>query len=283
LKTREEIVTCRSGLGRLLPVGPRSVLFGAHCFFIHPIFVAWAWARLYGFPWDPRLWAAFFLHDLGYLFLWCPNMDGPEGERHVEWGAAVMHRLFDRSPETPPDWERKTLTAPDWVPGEDTDEWLIDEFDRHYPEGWRLAITGSQITPEGRPTLLLMRECRSTRWRDFCLYHSRFYAKRDGKPFSRLCVADKLSVALEPWWLYLPRVVLSGEVREYMAAASIDPVTGERRSGTKYAGEPHRTNPAEVAALTPLRRWHKRMTNYLRDWSVAHRDGCPDLWTPGGV
>lgn len=75
-------------------VGTKSVLFGAHCFLLHPWFVAWAWWKLYGFPWDPRLWVAFFIHDLGY---WgSPNMDGPEGERHPEWGALVMARLFDR-------------------------------------------------------------------------------------------------------------------------------------------------------------------------------------------
>jgi hypothetical protein len=34
---------------------------------VHPFFVAYAWSRLFGFPWDPRLWLAFFVHDLGYL------------------------------------------------------------------------------------------------------------------------------------------------------------------------------------------------------------------------
>lgn len=74
-------------------IGTKSVLFGAHQFLIHPWFVAWAWWKLYGFPWDPRLWVAFFVHDLGYFGK--PNMDGPEGERHVEFGATLMHRLFD--------------------------------------------------------------------------------------------------------------------------------------------------------------------------------------------
>ena len=73
-------------------VGTKSVLFGAHCFFIHPFFVAFGWWALGQFPWDPRLWAAFFLHDLGYLF--SPNMDGPEGEEHVHLGAKIMGLLF---------------------------------------------------------------------------------------------------------------------------------------------------------------------------------------------
>lgn len=77
-----------------MKIGTKSVLFGAHCFFLHPFFVAAAWTKLYGFPFDPRLWVAFFVHDLGYLGK--PDMDGNEGERHVEFGAKVMHLLFDK-------------------------------------------------------------------------------------------------------------------------------------------------------------------------------------------
>lgn len=71
-----------------MKIGTKSVLFGAHCFFLHPWFVAWSWWRLYGFPWDPRLWLAFFVHDIGYLGN--PNMDGPEGELHPYTGARIM-------------------------------------------------------------------------------------------------------------------------------------------------------------------------------------------------
>ncbi len=72
-----------------MTVGTKSVLFGAHQFLIHPWFVAWGWWTLYGFPFDPRLWVAFFVHDLGYIGK--PNMDGPEGETHPELGARLMH------------------------------------------------------------------------------------------------------------------------------------------------------------------------------------------------
>lgn len=65
---------------------------------IHPWFVAWAWIKLFGFPWDPRFWVAFIGHDLGYLGK--PNMDGPEGETHPELGATLVHWLCDWS------WER---------------------------------------------------------------------------------------------------------------------------------------------------------------------------------
>jgi len=71
-----------------MKLGTRSVLFGAHQFLLHPIFLAIAWTMLYGFPFDPRLWVSFFVHDLGYIGL--PNMDGPEGKLHVERGARIM-------------------------------------------------------------------------------------------------------------------------------------------------------------------------------------------------
>lgn len=177
-----------------MKVGTKSVLIGAHCFFIHPWFVAVAWWKLYGFPADYRLWIAFMLHDLGYWGK--PNMDGPEGEAHVEWAANLMARWFG---------------------------------------------------PE---------------WGDFCRYHSRFYAKRDGKPFSRLCVADKLAMALEPWWLYLFRVWASGEVYEYMTQANNGKYTGENRD------------------TTSMRRWHRSLCEYMLQWVEVHKDGAEDTWTP---
>jgi len=192
---------------RYVGVGARSVLFGAHQFLIHPFFLWLAWWKLYGFPTNPRLYVAFFVHDLGHLFYNSPNMDGVEGERHVEWGAAVMERWFGPF------------------------------------------------------------------WGDFCRYHSRFRAKQDGQPFSPLCVADKLACALEPWWLYLPRVILSGEIHEYMALAG-------GKNGSKYAGEPNGTYVVQQLATGTRRSWHRGMTAYLRAWVAEHQDGRADTWTP---
>jgi len=177
-----------------MKIGTKSVLFGAHQFLIHPWFVAAAWTKLYGAPRDPRLWAAFFVHDLGYIGK--PNMDGPEGEAHVELGARIMARAF----------------------GEE--------------------------------------------WGNFCRYHSRFYAKRDKQPFSRLCVADKLAVALEPWWFYLPRANASGELREYM---------GQSRNA-KYA--------SMNLDLSGQREWFASLKVYLKAWVAEHADLRPDTWTP---
>jgi hypothetical protein len=74
-----------------MTVGTRSVLFGAHQFLLHPVFVALAWWILYGFPWNPLLWCAFFVHDLGYWGK--PDMDGAAGEEHPRLGANIMYRL----------------------------------------------------------------------------------------------------------------------------------------------------------------------------------------------
>jgi len=70
-----------------MKLGTRSVLFGAHQFFVHPFFVFIAWWKLFGFPYDPRLWLAFILHDMGYVGL--PNMDGKEG-RHILYSRAEL-------------------------------------------------------------------------------------------------------------------------------------------------------------------------------------------------
>lgn len=78
-----------------MKIGTKSLLFGAHQFLLHPLFLALAWRKLYGAPLDPRLWVAFLVHDWGY---WgCPNMDGDEGQRHPELGGRIMARLFGQA------------------------------------------------------------------------------------------------------------------------------------------------------------------------------------------
>lgn len=192
-----------------MKVGTKSVLFGAHCFFIHPWFVAAAWAKLYGFPFDPRLWVAFFVHDLGYWGK--PNMDGPEGERHVEFGAFIMHVLFD--------WKCVGRL----------------QGKRGYFKVYRNI------------------------WGKFSLYHSRFYAKKDGAKPSKLCFADKLAICLEPAWLYLFRVNLSGEIHEYL------------KNGQQ--------NAANWAPVYGQKEWHKQLVDYMRKWVFEHLDGKDDKWT----
>lgn len=166
-----------------MKIGTKSVLFGAHCFFLHPWFVAAAWWKLNGFPWDPRLWVAFFVHDIGYLGK--PNMDGEEGERHPMTGANICGRLFDH--------EAPNTFLTQW-------KYIANILGPICNRIWG-------------------RDPQGTDWYCFCFYHSRFLAKRYGVTPSRLCPADKLSICLTPAWLYLPMVRLSGEIHEYMKLA----------------------------------------------------------------
>ena len=75
-------------------IGTRSVLYGAHCAILHPWFLALAWWKLYGFPWDVRLWAAFGLHDVGYISK--RDMDGAVTGAHVEPASQNRWRCFWR-------------------------------------------------------------------------------------------------------------------------------------------------------------------------------------------
>lgn len=181
-----------------MKIGTKSVLFGAHQFLLHPLFVAIAWWKLYGFTWNIRYWIAFFVHDLGYFGK--PNMDGPEGEKHVEFGAKFMTKLF------------------------------------------------------------------GPMWGDFCLYHSRFYAKKHKTHFSPLCVADKLSFIITPRWLYTILGRLSGEIYEYMEIVKTD------RGEGKYRG---------MNVLPDnIKDWHSSICTYLRSWIEEHKNGKSDTWTP---
>ena len=133
-------------------VGTKSVLFGVHQFLIHPLTVYLAWVWLYGSLPTWRELVCIVIHDLGYWGK--PNMDGPEGERHVEWAAGVAQRFLGRE------------------------------------------------------------------YGDLCLFHSRHYSRTAMEIPSRLCWADKASIAFECWWTYLPRAWASGELREYRHMAA---------------------------------------------------------------
>lgn len=103
----------------------------------------------------------------------------------------------------------------------------------------------------------------------FCLLHSRYYAKSIGSQPSRLCVADKLAIALTPAWLYLPMVNATGEIHEYMAHAQ------HRLVGNAQIREDER------ARLTSgqQRAWYAGVQSYCGRWAYAHRDGATDTWT----
>ena len=73
-------------------MGTKSLLFGVHQFMLHPLFVALAWTKLYGFPVDPRLWVSFIIHDWGYYSK--EKMDDKNGETHPYLGARIMRFFF---------------------------------------------------------------------------------------------------------------------------------------------------------------------------------------------
>jgi len=148
-----------------MTIGTKSLLFGAHQFILHPLFVAWGWWLLYGFPWDPRLWVAFIIHDWGY---WgSPNMDGEEGKMHPRWAARKMRRWFGmewgnlcifHSRSTAKVWGRvpSRLCAADKMVTSLTPAWLYlpmvratGELDEYMGEvGDSFVVNGDELTPE---------------------------------------------------------------------------------------------------------------------------------------
>lgn len=77
-------------------VGTKSVLFGVHAFWIHPILVGLSWQKIYKvWPGWPE-WVAIFLHD-NYWGL--PNIDGVEGKQHPARNAKLAQWLGGRYAE----------------------------------------------------------------------------------------------------------------------------------------------------------------------------------------
>jgi hypothetical protein len=75
-----------------IPVGTKSLLFGVHAFWWHPIPVWIAWRKLYKEWPDWRTVVCIWIHDLGY---WgAETMDGADGVNHPEFGAELAHFLF---------------------------------------------------------------------------------------------------------------------------------------------------------------------------------------------
>ena len=97
-----------------------------------------------------------------------------------------------------PTWrETVCIVIHDW--GYWGKQFMDDEVGQRHPE-WAAAVAGKLFGPA---------------YRDLCLYHSRFYSCRAGVNPSKLCWADKFCICIEPWWFYIPRALLSGELKEY--------------------------------------------------------------------
>lgn len=79
---------------------------------------------------------------------------------------------------------------------------------------------------------------------DLCLLHSRHYARKVNREPSRLCWADKMSIIHDPWWFYLLRACLSGEIKEYRhiaAESGFVPLSSSNREWFKCMREHFRT------------------------------------------
>lgn len=92
---------------------------------------------------------------------------------------------------------------------------LLDLFRYRRRRGNKASGVGRQYRPGVVTRVLLGPE-----YAELCLYHSRSYARAAGEQPSKLCHADKLSIAYEPWWFYLSRAWLSGELSEYRRRAA---------------------------------------------------------------
>jgi len=74
-------------------LGTKTLLFGVHQVFIHPLLVTIAWVKLYrSFP-NWRELFCIFIHDWGYWGK--PSLKDADGDTHPELGAKIAHRLFD--------------------------------------------------------------------------------------------------------------------------------------------------------------------------------------------
>lgn len=180
-------------------VGTRSLLIGAHQFLWHPITVFFAWCELYGLPnWKECV--CIFIHDIGYWEKW--NMDGgptklPNGE--YDYTEGYYHPLL------------AARLASNWLDNNGEIEWSLGGCDPDSNDCFKRD-------PDYRDRKVI-RKCDNI-YAYLCLFHSRSIAAQHGKEPSKLCWVDKLAVRFDPWWLYLPRVILSGEIHEYRKRAA---------------------------------------------------------------
>ncbi|ULH18254.1 hypothetical protein MF271_22575 (plasmid) [Deinococcus sp. KNUC1210] len=87
--------------------------------------------------------------------------------------------------------------------------------------------------------------------------------------------------ASEPAWLYLPRVLGSGEVWEYLQEFAF----GKYQEGGKVDVTPEELATRRLTRCTwaAIRTWHSCTRTYMRAWGVEHADGRADTWTKGSV
>jgi len=219
-----------------MKIGTKSLLFGAHQFIIHPIFVAIAWIKLYGWTWKIQHWVAFLVHDFGYWGK--PNMDGKEGKKHPELGAKIMHWLFDKYEYEDFNYDNVTY---------------YDHFETirkiRRLEGWKVCDI-----QELDNCVSVLYHRRTKTWYNFTLYHSRHYASEKNVLPSQLCYADKMAFVITPRWLYIPMAKATGEIYEYM-------------------GEVKSTGKTYVPIF--CEQWHYDAIQFTREWVERNNINTP--------
>lgn len=84
-----------------MTLGTKTLLFGVHQIFIHPLMVTIAWIHLYGKIPGWRELICIFIHDWGY---WGKkDLKGAEGDTHPLLGAKIARKLFGK------EWENFIL------------------------------------------------------------------------------------------------------------------------------------------------------------------------------
>jgi hypothetical protein len=223
-------------------IGTKSVLFGVHQFAIHPLLIAFGWWKAYGLR-------PVQIPHRRAIDAWAAS-DDPDKRR-------IGEHLVALTPVT----TTNLLDPRLWLAFVVHDLGYLGKPNMDGPEGETHPELGAKI----------MRRLFGNAWGDFCLLHSRYYAKRLNRPVSPLCMADKLVFLIEPAWLYLPRAWATGELRDYMEQGRIralradDPSTGEER--------------ADLLSGNPWR-WHRSVCSYMRRWVAEHHGGKADTWTP---
>jgi hypothetical protein len=147
-----------------MKIGTKSLLFGVHQVFWHPITVGRAWRRIYGRWPTVSEWLCIAVHDLGY---WgCADIDGPEGKHHPERGAQMALSLVY----------------------------------------WYKRVQGNSKL-----------DSIKAGWWAYCLVrgHSKSYCELLGCDTSPLYLPDKVSILFDPFWFYLFRAQITGEITEY--------------------------------------------------------------------
>jgi hypothetical protein len=109
-------------------------------------------------------------------------------------------------------------------------------------------------------------------WYKFSIMHSRYMAQRwGGAPLSNLYGADKLAIALTPWWLYVPLTRLTGEIREYREAQKNRDdydMHGHRRGRVSFREDVRWYREVQAKMRIQVKAWQENPASVLRSSAI---------------